>query len=544
MNETFEGIRAIAAPLITAVLGMIVLMMDLGEGAEAARRRQSLPTISIVGLIMTGLVALVGSTASQMMALSGQESNAFFGHGMVADGFGGLFCIVLCIVAAFAIGMSGRYLEERGINHGEFYALILFSTSGGMLMAQANDLINVFLGLEVLSVALYILSGFARRDRRSEESAAKYFLLGAFASGFLLYGTALIYGAVGIAIKTLGVRLDTGANSYTNFEVISQVLRESAQHGTPLVSSTLFVTGIALLIVGLGFKASIVPFHAYAPDVYEGAPTPVTAFMSAGAKIGAFAVLARLFHVLLSADSSEPFRIILWVLAAATMIVGNVMAVRQTNIKRMLAYSSIAHAGYILVGVLASCVPEASQYADQAILYYLFVYTFMNLGAFALVIWLGRDGREYTNISDYAGLAKKQPLAALAMTVFMLSLAGIPPAAGFLGKLYLFMSAVQAGQVVLAVIGLVVSAIGVFYYLNIIVQMYFKESENSDTFLRVRDGGARLVALLAAAITLLFGLVPNPLFKPRPAPSEVYETTDFMRRNVPSPHPVSPPTKP
>ncbi|MDX1931537.1 MAG: NADH-quinone oxidoreductase subunit N [Capsulimonadales bacterium] len=528
MNETLDGIKAIAAPLITMVLGMIVLMMDLGSGPEAVRRRRSLPTISIVGLVMTGIVALVSNVGRQLMVQPGQEAAAFFGRGMVADVFGSVFCVVLCIVAGLAIAMSDRYLEERGINHGEFYALVLFSTAGAMLMAQANDLVNVFVGLEVLSVALYILCGFARRDRRSEESAVKYFLLGSFASGFLLFGTALIYGAVGLSARTLGINLGF-PGSFTNFEVIGQVLRESAQQGQPLASSSLFVTGVALLMVGLGFKASVVPFHTYAPDVYEGAPTPVTAFMSAGAKIGAFAAFVRLFHTLLNAESAEPFRIVLWGLAAATMIVGNVLAVRQTNIKRMLAYSSIAHAGYILVGVLASGVREAYQYAHQAVLFYLFVYTFMNLGAFALVIWLGRNGEEYTRISDYSGLARKQPLAALAMSIFMLSLAGIPPAAGFLGKLYLFMSAVQAGEALLAGIGLVVSAIGVFYYLNLIVRMYFYEPSDAVDFGVVRGGGARWAALLAAAVTLIFGLLPNPLIGPRPADEDVVDTVRDLR---------------
>lgn len=488
----FNDIVAVAPPIVLIVVGMVVLLWDLWL---APGRKQPLLLLSLLGTFAAALAAVGGLAPGERTA---------FGGGMISDNFGNLFNIVLCVIAGLSILMSERYLGEKEINEGEYYALIFFSTAGAMLMAMSFDLVNVFLGLEVLSVALYILSGFARRDIRSEESAVKYFLLGAFASGFLLYGTALIYGAVGLVAQNIPT-LQGG--SFTNLGVIAQAL-----DATPaLATSPLFVSGVALLIVGLGFKASIVPFHSYVPDVYEGAPTSVTAFMSAGAKAGAFAALIRVFEVLL--PTHETYAGVLWGLAAATMIVGNVLAVRQTNIKRMLAYSSIAHAGYILVGVLAAGT-QNSELSRGAVIYYLFAYTFMNLGAFALVIWLGRSGgREYLNIGDYAGLSREQPLAAAAMAVFMLSLAGIPPAAGFFGKLYLFLGAVQSGLVGLAVLGLLASVVGVYYYLNVIVAMYFRPPIHD--FADVRGGGAKGAALIAAAATLVFALFQIRAFLPR-----------------------------
>lgn len=497
-----------ASPIIVIVLGMVVLLLDLG--ASDARRRAMLPLLSLLGLFIAAVASYPLTLLETLPATVGPAT--YFGGGMVGDQFGGLFCIVLCVIAALAIAMSGRFLEEKHLNHGEYYALILFATAGSMLMALSFDLVNIFIGLEILSVALYILSGFMRRDLRSEEAAVKYFLLGAFASGFLLFGIALIYGAVGLSSNVNSIVFES-RESFTNLFAIGQVLRQSAGGAMPLMTSPVFVAGVALLIVGLGFKAAIVPFHSYAPDVYEGAPTPVTAFMSAGAKAGAFAAFVRVCMFILPVEGSEPFRAVLWGLAAATMIVGNVLAVRQSNIKRMLAYSSIAHAGYILVGVLASSNPASGALARGAILYYMFAYTFMNLGAFALVVWLSRAGREYTQISDYAGLSRRQPLAAAVMAVFMLSLAGIPPAAGFFGKLYLFLAAVQTGLVGLAALGLVVSVIGVYYYLNIIVAMYFRQPEHD--FASARKGGAMVAACVAAIGTLVLGVMPLRPFLPR-----------------------------
>jgi NADH-quinone oxidoreductase subunit N len=500
---------ALASPLLLMVSGMVVLLW----GVYAKRSRNGLLVVSLVG----SLVAL----AAAVFALGLPDTRAFAG-GMISDDFGNLFNVALCVIAFLSVLMSDRYAEEHQLNHGEYYSLILLSTSGASLMAMANDLVNVFLGLEVLSIALYILAGFARRDQRSEEASVKYFLLGSFASGFLLYGTALVYGAVGLAART-AISAQGVTGSFTNFDTIRQVLDVApATAGNPV-----FVAGVALIIVGLGFKASIVPFHVWTADVYEGAPTTVTAFMSAAAKIGAFAAFIRVFQMLITPDqggpgevvqaAQAPYEAVLWILAALTMVIGNVLAIRQTNIKRMLAYSSIAHAGYILVGVLAWAV-SGSELTRGAMLYYLFAYTFMNLGAFAVVIWMGRQGQEYLDIREYRGLARRQPLAALAMAVFMLSLAGIPPTAGFFGKLYVFLGAVGTGRtnlVWLAAIGLVVSVIGVFYYLRIIVQMYFEAPERE--FGDVAPGiGARAVAFIAAVATIVLGIAPLRVLVPTP----------------------------
>nr|CAA9235134.1 NADH-ubiquinone oxidoreductase chain N [uncultured Armatimonadetes bacterium] len=513
MNQIFESLIAVGPPMILILFGMVVLI-----GEVSTKNKHLLNFASMVGCAL--------AAASAVYLLGDADPQQAFGGGMISDRFGNLFNIVLCVIAALSILMSDRYLEEKDLNHGEFYALILFSTSGAMLMAMSNDLVNVFLGLEVLSIALYILAGFARREIRSEESAVKYFLLGSFASGFFLYGTALIYGAVGI-VRNSPVGNALPAYSFTNFDVIAVALDVSRSTGTPLALSPLFIVGVALVIVGLGFKAALVPFHSYAPDVYEGAPTPVTAFMSAGAKVGAFAAFIRVFEVLIPAQ--DTFEAVLWVLAALTMIVGNVLAIRQTNIKRMLAYSSVAHAGYILVGVLAN-----NDLGRGAVLYYLFAYTFMNLGAFALIIWLGRENREYLEISDYAGLAKRHPFAAAVMTVFMLSLAGIPPTAGFFGKLYLFLGAVQANQVGIAVLGLLASVIGVYYYLNLIVQMYFREPEQEFEHVTTR-GGARLAAVIAAAGSLVLGFISVGPFRPDP-------NVRTEARRAPAPPTGAPPT--
>lgn len=530
-TSILESLRSLGAPILVIVLGMVVLLMDLGESTP--QRRKNLPIISIIGLVLAAIVC-VPMLGFNPLPAGVEPATLYFGHGMVTDRFGGMLCIVLCLVAALAVLMSGKYLEEKGINQGEFYALLLFSAAGGMLMALSYDLVNVFVGLEVLSVALYILSGFARRELRSEEAAVKYFLLGSFASCFLLFGTALVYGAVGLTVQGLDIEL-SGYSSYTNFYVISRALAVSGATVAPLVTSPMFVAGIALVIVGLGFKAAIVPFHSYAPDVYQGAPTPVTAFMSVGAKVGAFGVFLRLMEILVNAGEINPFRYVLWGLAAATMLVGNILAVRQTSIKRMLACSSIAHAGYILVGVLASATPGVTQIAKDAIVFYLFAYTFMNVGAFGLVVWLGHSGGEYGDIQDYHGLGKRRPAAAAAMAVFMLSLAGIPPTAGFLGKLYLFLSALQAQRndlTALAVLGLVVSAIGVYYYLGIVVAMYFREPRES--FAYVRGGGAQVATLIAAVATILFGLIPIPGLVPSPTRgADVEDGAPIRRRSTP-----------
>jgi NADH-quinone oxidoreductase subunit N len=355
---------------------------------------------------------------------------------------------------------------------------LLFATVGMMLMAAGGDLVIIFLGLELLSISTYVMAGFRRTDLRSNESSMKYFILGSFSSAFLLYGIALVYGATGS----------------TNLAAIARV----ATTRNPLL-----LAGIGFLIVGLGFKAAVAPFHMWTPDVYEGAPLPVTAYMSVAAKAAAFAALLR---VLFSAFGNErlvpDWSIVLAVIAVITMVVGNVLAIWQDNLKRLLAYSSIAHAGYILVGVVA-----ASPLGAASVMFYTLAYTFMNLGAFAVLMLLGRSGAENAGIDNYRGLAARRPLMALAMALFMLSLSGIPPTAGFVGKFYLFQAAVQAGWTWLAVVGVLASVVSVYYYLRVIVAMYMQESEQElGPLPRARWAGT--AAALAAAGVLLVGVFP------------------------------------
>ncbi|MGI4790452.1 MAG: NADH-quinone oxidoreductase subunit N [Janthinobacterium lividum] len=483
---TSSDILAVSPLLWVIFTAMIVLMVDLA----LPRDRKS----ACVGVSLAGLAVATISCCYLWDKTNSSILTAFNGT-VVADDFALAFQVILIIVAALSILLSEKYIQQKGINHGEYYALLLFSTSGAMLMATSRELITIFIGLEVLSIALYILSGFARTEARSEESAMKYFLLGSFSSAFFLYGIALVYGGTGTT------RLDTLTT------VPIEALRSSYA-----------VAGFALLLIGLGFKAAIVPFHSWTPDVYEGAPTSVTAFMSAGAKCGAFAALVRVAIVLLPLSSI--FHDVFWVLAILTMVVGNFVAIVQTNIKRMLAYSSIAHAGYILVGLLAgssaaaAADPTIRTEAYAGILFYILAYTFMNLGAFGILILLARRGDELNNIEDLQGLAQSQPWAAALMALFMFSLAGVPPAAGFFGKFYVFIAAVHAHQYSLAVIGLVASVVGAAYYLRIVYTMYFQPATREyPTNVWSFSPGANVALILSAIATLAFGVFPSGLYK-------------------------------
>ena len=469
--------------LIVMFTAMAVLMVDLTLPRD---RKGWCVAVALGGIVLAAF-------ACGMLWNSGNQG---FAGTVIADNFALMFQFILLVVAGLSIMLSERYVQQKGINYGEYYALILFSTSGAMLMATSRELITIFIGLEVLSIALYVLSGFARTEARSEESAMKYFLLGAFSSGFFLYGIALVYGGTGT----------------TRLDVLPNV-------GNLALMAPYTVAGFGLLIVGLGFKAAIVPFHSWTPDVYEGAPTSVTAFMSAGAKCGAFAALIRVAIVLL--PLSYVFQDIFWVLALLTMVVGNVVAIVQTNVKRMLAYSSIAHAGYILVGLLAASSDYARAHPDAGIpaqayagiLFYMLAYTFMNLGAFGVLILMARRGQELNTIEDLQGLGTAQPLAAALMALFMFSLAGVPPAAGFFGKYFVFIAAVNAHLYSLAVIGLVASVIGAAYYLRIIYTMWFQPAKRSFPVHIWRYApGADVALAVAAFFTLLFGILPALLY--------------------------------
>lgn len=457
--------------LVVVITGMLVLLIDLALPKD---RKGPVVWLSLLGLAGAGY--LCGSIYHTQSGLSG------FNGTVSGDYFSLLFQGLIIIVAALGVLLSQRYVEDKGINYGEYYALLLFSTSGAMLMAAARELILIFIGLEILSIALYVLSGFARTEERSEEAAVKYFLLGAFSSGFFLYGIALIYGGTG-----------------------TTYLPEIARAPHAALTNTYTVAGIALLLVGLGFKAAIVPFHSWTPDVYQGAPTSVTAFMSAAAKAGAFAALIRVLTVVLPIQAV--WHDIVWVLAAATMIVGNVVALWQSDIKRMLAYSSIAHAGYILVGVLA-----ANAAGSAAVLYYILVYTFMNLGAFGVVILLARPGKELTSVQDLDGLSRSHPFAAVLMAIFMFSLAGIPPAAGFFGKLFLFQAAIQAHLYGLTVLGFLASVVGAYYYLRIVARMWMVAPEREIGPLSWSPG-TQTAIVVSAVLTILLFLIPTPLMR-------------------------------
>ena len=393
------------------------------------------------------------------------------------DPFSALITGVLAFAALLSCALSYNYLDELRINHGEYYALILFSTAGMMLMVAAVDMLPVFLGLELMSIPIYVLAGFDRRRLRSNESAMKYFLIGSFASAILLYGVALLYGASG----------------GTSFEAIRAAFDPS---------SPLCLTGLALVVVGFAFKISSVPFHQWTPDVYEGAPSAVTAFMSVTVKVAAFAALLRVLA--LSFDPlGDLLGDLLWVLAALTLVVGNLMAVIQQNIKRLLAYSSIAHAGYLLIGLVPGTTDGYS-----AVVFYLVAYLFLNLGAFAIVVVLANRGRDFERMDSLAGLAQSRPAIAALMTLFMISLAGIPGTAGFIGKLLVFSAAVEAGQVPLAILGVLMSVVSVYYYLRVPVLMYMREPGDEAPRLGISSGEGLVLAVCAIGVVYL-GLFPN-----------------------------------
>ena len=446
---------------LTAVL---VLFWDLYIREED---RPQMVWLAVTGFVATGLVSFVlwgRSDASGPLAL---DSYALF------------FNFIFCLAGSLTVLMSGNYLEITKIRQGEYYALVLFAAVGMVVMAAATDLITIFLGLETMSIAVYVLAGIWHQRLASNEAALKYFLLGAFASGFLLYGMALVYGATG-----------------------SLQLGTIAEHVSANGSSTLLLVGLGLLLVGFGFKIAAAPFHVWAPDVYEGSPTTITAFMAVGVKAAAFAAFARVFLHTFEAIHTE-WQGLVWILAVLTMTVGNLTALVQTNIKRMLAYSSIAHAGYLLVAMVAG-----KDLGGAALMYYLVAYGFMNLGAFGVVVALGRQGEPNDELSDYAGLGSRHPALAMAMVIFMLSLTGVPPLVGFTGKFYVFSAAVKAGYIWLAVIGVLNSAVSAYYYIRVIVRMYMEESERTFDIPALRPALVAAI-IIAAAGTILLGVFPS-----------------------------------
>ena len=408
---------------------------------------------------------------------------SLFGGMFVHDGFTVFFTLLFCGITAVSVLLSWDYVKRTGIHQVEYYALLLSSTLGMILMAASNDLITIFVGLELMSLALYVLVGFRRGRLESNEAALKYFLLGAFSTGFLLYGIALLYGATGT----------------TNLAAMTAFLA-----GSPVLHNPLLLIGSLLLLAGFAFKVAAVPFHMWTPDAYEGAPTTITGYMSVGAKAAAFAALLRVVLGALGELQMDWRPILTW-LAILTMTVGNVTALLQHNLKRMLAYSSIAHAGYVLVAVAAGGPEGAS-----AGLFYLAVYALMNLGAFGLLSVLGRGREERVLIADLAGLGFRQPFLALAMAVFMLSLGGIPPMAGFMGKVYVFSVALRAGLIPLVVVGVLNSVVSIYYYLRVTVALYMQEPQGEPVEISW-SAPALTVVLIAFALTLWWGVQGHAL---------------------------------
>lgn len=482
---TLESINLLSAlpALILAGWTCILLVIDLFISPE---RKYWTAWLAVLGLVASA-VAL----AIQANAYPGTHAVSAFEGMLVVDGFALFLQAVFLLSALVGILIALNYLPRRGIERGEYYSLLLFTTAGMMFMSMASDLIMVFISLELLSIPLYILSGFARPDISSEEAAMKYFLLGAFASGFLVFGIALTYGGTGT----------------TALSGVVEAIKGEA-FNLPLA-----VIGMALILVGLGFKVAAVPFHMWTPDVYQGAPTPVTAFMSVGAKAGGFAALLRVLVIALPGIADQ-WGWLIAVIAGLTMILGNFVAIAQTDIKRMLAYSSIAHAGYILVGVAAAQRPEDAPYAVSAAVFYLLTYALTNLGAFVAVIAVERDDGTGTQVDDFAGLGRTRPWLAAAMSLFMLSLTGIPPSAGMVGKFFVFQAAILGSEgnpllLAVTIIGVLTSVISAFYYVRVIVVMYMHEGEG-----RAVLQPALTAALVITALgTLILGVIPTPVFQ-------------------------------
>ncbi len=465
------GMIAILPELVLALLACLLFVLVPFVPKE---KRDLLGYFSIGALIVSGLL---------IIPLWGQNVSAF--SGMIAlDPYALFFKVLFLIIALLVILISFLYLKIERVHLAEYYGLILFATVGMMLMPASSDLLSFYLSLELMSMSFYILAAFMRKDAKSVEAGMKYFLTGVFTSGLILYGIAFLYGATGT----------------TNLKAIQAFLSQANISGSPTL-----ILGLILLTAGFGFKIAAVPFHMWAPDVYEGAPTPVTAFLSAGSKAATLAAMLRVFVSGLSFSYGTWWQF-LWVIAVLTMTVGNISALVQTNVKRLLAYSSIAHAGYILIGLIA-----ASRVGLASILIYLVSYIFMTIGAFTMIILLCRFNSRGDQISDFRGLARTHPAVAAAFVLFALSLIGIPPTAGFVGKLFLFNAAIQGGFYWLAIIGILNSTISLYYYFKIVMVMYMEEPQGS-TPLSFSPPLTVALGVMAFA-TLFIGLYPEPLIR-------------------------------
>ncbi len=467
------GLLALLPEVIVTLGATALLLVEVS--LRGARREWVAPLAAVI---------LLGAILS--FSRQGIESLRIFNGMAVADPLGAFIGLVVLVVALLAVLLSRRYLARQHENRPGYYPLLLFATVGMMLLARSTDLAAIFVSIELLSLCLYVLATFTRRRPEALEAGLKYLMLGSFATGFLLFGIALMY------VTT----------AHTELFGVVRALPDMFPG-----EQALFAVGVGLFLVGVAFKLGLAPFHMWTPDVYHGAPAPVTAFMAAGVKVAVFGAVLRVFPHGLMAAGDPVWPAVLAVLAVASMTVGNVIALAQRNIKRMLAYSSIAHAGYALVGVVAG-----DRYGDGAVLFYLVAYALMTVGAFAVVTAMAGDREQGLDYADAAGLAQRDPLLAGAMTVFMVSLTGIPPTLGFVGKFYLFASAVYGGWAWLAVVAVINSAISAYYYLGVVVAMYMREP-SGDSRLAPRAIGVTTVVVVTTLGLLALGLAPGRLLE-------------------------------
>jgi NADH-quinone oxidoreductase subunit N len=465
-----DDLLRLAPETILTVAGTLLMVLD----PFFARRMPKLfGNISILAL----LLALAGTF--EAFTVPGPA----FSNLLVVDGFATFFRVLVIVIGILVVLSSYRYLDREKAETGEYHALVLLSIVGQCLMAASNDLIMIFLGLEISSIATYILAGYLRDDRRNNEAALKYFLLGSFATGFLLYGIAMIYGVTGTT------KLDE--------------IRAALNNPSGVPSFAMVGIAAALMFVGLAFKISAAPFQIWAPDVYQGAPAPVSAFMATGPKAAAFAIFLRIFLTAFQ-QVSVGWEPLIWICALLSMTIGNFAALTQTNLKRMLAYSSIAHAGYVLVALAAR-----SEIGTAAAMFYLAAYALMNIGAFAVVIHIAGTHERHLRIEDLAGLGRTQPFTAAMLTIFLMSLIGIPLTGGFFGKFYIFRAAVESNLIWLTVLGLLNSAVAAYYYLRLLVVMYFNEPGEVSSNLEPLTPGLRAALILPAVGTVVLGVLPG-----------------------------------
>lgn len=470
-STSIDYVWALLPEIVLSVWGMLLLMVDVFRAPDR-KSGTLLAWLTVLGILLAAVANLWLLTVDEVGA-----------SGMIAlDSFRVFSNFLFLLGAVLFVLISGRYLDREALRHGELYVLVLLSTVGMMFFAGARDLIIVFLGLELMSIGVYVLTGINRRDRRSAEGALKYFLLGAFSSAFFLFGIALVYGGTGSV----------------NIATIGQVVGADGAGANALILS-----GMGMLAVGFAFKVAAVPFHMWTPDAYEGAPAPITAFMAAAVKAAAFAAFLRVFLTAFQ-GLYDSWGGLFMGLAIATMVVANLVALSEDNVKRMLAYSSIAHAGYLLVALTAANTAGAASF-----LFYLVAYTLMTIGAFAVLLVVGGEGELAHGLDSYSGLAWERPLLGVTMTVFLLSLAGVPATAGFIGKLYILQAAVERGLVPLAVVLVLASLVSYWYYLRVAWYMWFRPAvQGTDATSLVTPFGVRTALVVAAVAIVVLGLFP------------------------------------